>query len=94
MKRQRLCPGILAAERDLHRVALGLIPAAANLRGHRETGRVPNRLNDAADQAHVLEAAGAAVVPDDLLDRTPKIDVHEVRLEQLGDHRGRRSHDA
>src|SRR3989454_1169510 len=93
MERQRLRPCFLAPERDFHGVTLRLVPAAPDLHGDRQVGRVPDRPDDAADQAHILEASRSTVVPNDLLDRTTEVDVHEVRLEQLGHHAGSLGHD-
>jgi hypothetical protein len=52
-----------------------------------------DRSDDVAHEAHVLEAAGAPVIPDDFLDRTPEIDVDEIGFEELGDHARGLGHD-
>src|SRR5579859_2527461 len=93
MERQCLGTGVLATERDLHRVAQRFVPTAANLDRHRELRRLPHGTNDAAYQRHVLQATRAAVVADHFLHRTAEVDVDEIGLEQLRHHPGGRRHD-
>src|SRR5690606_12312377 len=40
------------------------------------------------DEREILEAAGAAVAADDLLDRAAEVDVDELGLEDVGDEGG------
>ena len=93
VQRQRLCTGCLAAERNREGIATRVVPAAPDLHRHWEARGVPDRADDAADEAHVLEAARATVVADHLLDRTAEVNVHEIGLEQLRDHAGSPGHD-
>jgi mannitol/fructose-specific phosphotransferase system IIA component (Ntr-type) len=93
VQRQRQRTGVLAPQRDLDRVTLCLVPAAADLHGDGQVCGRADRANDALHQPHVLEAAGAAVVADHLFDRAAEVDVYEVRLEQLRDHAGCLRHD-
>src|SRR5206468_12254348 len=61
---QRPGARVLAAQGDLDRITLRLVPAAPDLHGHRETRCRADRPDDALDEPHVLEAARAAVVAD------------------------------
>src|SRR5207244_12852759 len=54
---------------------------------------ISHRPDDALDQIEILQAARAAVVFDDLLDRAAEVDVDEVGPAGLGDHLGGTGHD-
>src|SRR5690606_25237699 len=79
--------GVLAAQRDLDGVARLLAPATADLhRGGQRRGAI-HRTDDRLHEVQVLEAPGAAVAGDHLLDRTAEIDVDEIGPVDIGDQR-------
>ena len=85
--------GVLAAQRDLHRVAHLLVPAAADLARHGQVRRRRRRRGSPAARGR-----GRARQPEppfrshDLLDRAAEVDVDELRLEHVGDEARRLAH--
>src|SRR5256886_6984878 len=93
VQRDRLSAGLTAAQRDRERVALRVIPAAADLHRNGQVGPPAYGTDDRLHLPQVLQAPGAAVVLHHLLHGTAEVDVDEVRLADLGHHLGGPRHD-
>ena len=88
MERDHPRPGVLAPEADPYGIPRRLVVATPDLGRHGQVRVRRHGLDDALDQVHVPEASRAPVPLHDLLYRTPKVDVDEVRPEQVR-HQGR-----
>ncbi len=88
VQRERAGAGVLHPERDAHRVALLVAPAAPGLHRDRQVRGTDDRADDAVHQIQVAEAAGAAVPLHHLLHRAAEVDVDELGPVVLGDERG------
>src|SRR5205823_615026 len=65
VQRQRARAGILTAAGDRDGVTLLLVPAAADLDGHRQVRARADGADDSLNEIEILEAAGAAIALDD-----------------------------
>ena len=79
---------VLHPERDAHRVALLVVPAAAGLGRDGQVGRGDHGPDDLLDQVEIAETAAAAVPLDHLLHRAAEVDVDELGPIMLGDETG------